>query len=154
MGALATFSTWTDGYPFTQVTSFAEGAEGYPAGTLYFYQSDMDTSMIDISKNANVSFSITEATLEGRCHPSATSLDPESPPCAKATFQGSFVIVPNDTDEYNAAKKVLVQKHPIMATWPESHDWKIWKLKPVRLWVIDIYGGAADVSPEDYYDHA
>lgn len=153
MGALATFSTWTDGYPFTQVTSFAEGAEGYP-GVMYFYQSDMDTSMIDVSKNANVSFSLTEATLEGRCRPSENTLDPESPPCAKATFQGAFVQVPADNAEFGAARKVLLQKHPVIADWPDSHDWKIWKVNPVRLWVIDIYGGAADVDVNEYYAHA
>lgn len=152
MGAIGTISDYFPGYPFTQITSFAEGADLDAPGVLYFYTSTMDTSMGDIAKNANVSFALTAATLPGRCDPSAHTLDPESPPCPKATFVGEFVTV-DDPKEYAAAKAVLFERHPAMKSWPDSHDWGVWKINIAYIWLIDIYGGPSKVDPQDYYNH-
>jgi|Dee2metaT_14_FD_contig_51_854790_length_798_multi_3_in_0_out_0_2 hypothetical protein len=152
MGALGTISKYYPGYPFSQITSYAEGADMDAPGVLYFYTSTMDTSMGDIAVNANVSFAVTAATLPGRCDPSSHTLDPESPPCPKATFVGSFVSV-SDPKESQAAKAVLFERHPAMKTWPDSHDWGVWKINIEKIWLIDIYGGPSDVSVDAYFSH-
>ena len=119
MGALGTISKSYVGHPFTQISSYAEGADMDAPGVMYFYTSTMDTSMGDIAVNANVSFAVTAATLPGRCDPSPYTLDPESPPCPKATFIGEFVSV-TDPKEEAAAKAILFERHPAMKKWPDS----------------------------------
>jgi len=38
-----------------------------------------------------------------------------------------------------------------MKAWPTSHDFFFTTLNITNLWLIDIYGGAAIIKPEDYY---
>ena len=149
-GSLATISDRIGGKPFAQPKSFVDG--GYPTnstGILYFLDSDMDASLVDITTQPIVSFSLTAATL-GRC-PATKHTDPENPTCARATFSGTFTKV-SDKDESNYARQSLIARHPMMATWPDSHDFNVWKLTDINeIWLIDIYGGAKSVDPKDYY---
>ena len=149
-GTLATISDRIGGKPFAQPKSFVDG--GYPTnstGVLYFYDSDMDASLIDITTQPIVSFSLTAASL-GHCPPTKHT-DPENPTCARATFSGTFTKV-TDKDESETAKQSLIAKHPMMASWPAGHDFNVWKITDINeIWLIDIYGGAKSVDPNEYY---
>ena len=149
-GTLATISDRIGGKPFAQPKSFVDG--GYPTnstGVLYFYDSDMDASLIDISTNPIVSFSLTAASL-GRCPPTKHT-DPENPTCARATFSGTFTKVTDENESENA-RQSLIARHPMMASWPPEHNFNVWKITDINeIWLIDIYGGAKSVDPKEYY---
>lgn len=115
---------------------------------MYFYDSTMDESMIDIAENNVVSFSLSAASL-GHCPPTKHT-DPENPTCSRVTFSGNFVKV-TGVDEAAFARSSLFERHPMMADWPKGHDFQFYKLDIASIWLIDIYGGAKDVPLEDYY---
>lgn len=147
-GTIATISLHLNGAPFAQPKSFVDGTIANSTGVLYFYDSDMDTSIQDIQANNFVSFALTEATLLGHCN--AKIRDPESPVCARVTFNGKFIPV-EDEDEIAFAKEALFERHPSMATWPEEHEFRVHKIELSDIWLIDVYGGASVISIEDYY---
>ena len=103
--------------------------------------------MKDIEANNMVSFSLSAASL-GHCIPTAHT-DPENPTCAKATFTGAFELV-TDEQEREVAKDALFSRHPMMPTWPHHFDFYVIRIK--NIWLIDIYGGAKEVDPADYYN--
>lgn len=85
---------------------------------------------------------------QGLCPVAET--DPESPTCARVVISGTFAEV-TDTQELDFAKSALFERHPTMATWPDDHDWKVHKIMMEEIWLIDIYGGASIISPDDYF---
>jgi hypothetical protein len=38
-----------------------------------------------------------------------------------------------------------------MASWPVDHSWFIGKLEISNVWLINIFGGATNITPEEYY---
>merc|ERR1719158_2250260 len=63
-----------NGAPFVQPKSFCDGPKTNSTGSLYFYDSDMDESLIDITANNFVSFALS-ATQLGHC-PATKHTDP------------------------------------------------------------------------------
>ena len=151
-GSIATNSVHNAGFPFVQPKSFVDG--GYPTnstGIMYFYDSGMDTSLLDIAEDNSVSFALTAATL-GHCPPT-THTDPENPTCARAVFTGNFVKV-TDLEELVSAKESLYARHPMMKAWPKGHDFQVYKIDTIKeIWLIDIYGGAKSVDLDEYYNY-
>jgi hypothetical protein len=137
-GTLSTTSVHLKGQAWGQTKSFADGSSNNSTGVLYFYDSDMDTSMKDIAKNPHVAFSLSAAQLLGHCD--VNTLDPENPRCARVVFSGKFVPV-DDPDEKDFAHNALFDRHPEMASWPTDHDWKVHKIDLEEIWLIDIFGG-------------
>jgi hypothetical protein len=137
-GTLSTTSVHLKGQAWGQTKSFADGSSNNSTGVLYFYDSDMDTSMKDIAKNPYVAFSLSAAQLFGHCD--VSTLDPENPRCARVVFSGKFVPV-DDPDEKDFAHNALFDRHPEMASWPTDHDWKVHKIDLEEIWLIDIFGG-------------
>ena len=76
--------------------------------------------------------------------------DAENPPCARLVIQGKFFNV-SGTDEEAGARAALFSRHPVMPTWPSDHSWFFVKVDVESAWLIDQYGGASDISPEDYF---
>merc|ERR1719168_542747 len=76
--------------------------------------------------------------------------DPENPPCARLVLSGSVVNV-SGTPEEAAGKAALFERHPSFKNYPASHDFFVAKLNVDGVWLIDIYGGAANVAPKDYF---
>jgi len=146
-GTLSTTSIHLNGQAWGQPKSFADGSKSNSTGVLYFYDSDMDTSIQDTQADNRVSFALTEAQ-RGFC--TADHLDPEDPRCARVVFAGSFVEVV-DEEEAADALAFLFDRHPAMEEWPVDHNWKIHKIDLSEIWLIDIYGGAAIVDVDDYY---
>ena len=94
--------------------------------------------------------------------------DPENPLCARLTLSGTLVevkkktdddesgttaTVDNNDDEYEFIRAAFYERHPQMVYWPQDHDWKIVKLVLSEIWIIDFFGGATILSPEQYYDN-
>jgi hypothetical protein len=137
-GTLSTTSVHLKGQAWGQTKSFADGSSNNSTGVLYFYDSDMDTSMKDVARNPHVAFSLSAAQLLGHCD--VSTLDPENPRCARVVFSGKFVPV-DDPDEKDFAHNALFDRHPEMASWPTDHDWKVHKIDLEEIWLIDIFGG-------------
>jgi len=161
-GVLSTVSTRSAGTQvgnaFGNPNSFVDGGGGVP----YFYVSDMDASMIDAftAKDANprVSLALSEAELTGTekarpdCVVGATPFgDPENPPCARLVLSGELSQVKAGSQEEDSAKAALFTRHPSFKKYPDDHHFYVAKLNVDGIWLIDFYGGAAIISPKDYF---
>lgn len=145
-GSIATTSIHLNGTAFANSVSFSDGASGKSTGTPYFYVSDLDTSMQDLKQNSNCTLTLSEASVD--C--AEKKLDPEDPRCVRLSLTGTMADV-TDAKEIAFAKEGLFASHPEMATWPLSHDFHFTKLDISRIWLIDFFGGASDISPKDYF---
>jgi hypothetical protein len=120
----------------------------------------MDQSLIDSMANPMVSLSLSEASLASVCgnkdRIEDCSLgsrygDPENPICARLTLTGELVVIDKGSAEYDFASQALFQRHTTMANWPRDHNWIIFKMDIQDVWLIDYFGGAAIISPADYF---
>lgn len=154
-GVLATTSTRSEastiGDPFGNPYSFAD-AEGVP----YFYASDLDASITDLNASTRMSFAMSEAQLTGNQSIAACEIgtllgDPENPPCARLVLSGNFVRLAAGSDEETTAKAVLFERHPSFANFPPDHGFFASKLEIDGVWLIDFYGGAPVITPEEYF---
>lgn len=159
-GGLSTISTRTDGVtvgdPFGNPYSHAD-VNGVP----YFYASEQDVSMVDTFAaevpNPRVSFALSEASLAGTsdaqpaCTVGTGLGDPENPPCARLVVSGNLVKVDGDSDEGATAKAALFERHPSFKNYPKDHAFFPARLDIDGIWLIDFYGGATIMPPEDYF---
>ena len=77
--------------------------------------------------------------------------DPENPMCARLTLTGKLVVLDEDTEEYEFAKDAFFERHPSMAYWPKGHGWVVAKIVIEDIWLIDFFGGATILDPQDYF---
>lgn len=166
-GVLSTVSTRLGGdgnpIPFGNIYSFVDGPCHNSTGIPYFYGTYLDQSFLDSMKHATVSLSLTEAAVSSVCTArdglDACTLgtkygDPESPVCARLTLTGEFVVLSNDSEEIEFARAAMFERHAAMEHWPENHNWVIAKLDITDVWLIDFFGGASILSPEEYFSAA
>lgn len=159
-GSVSTISTLegSDGMPFGNVYSFVDGPCDAGTGVPYILGSDMGTSMKDLAANPQVSLTLSEASLSSVCPertPASMCLlsdmgDPGSPMCARVTLSGELVVVEKSSDEYAEFKAALVERHPSIGFWPDSHDFNLSKIDLQQVWLIGGFGGALIMSPEEY----
>ena len=50
-----------------------------------------------------------------------------------------------------AVQKAMFARHPQMRSWPGDHDFFFAALDLTDIWLINFYGGAANISPAAYY---
>ncbi|XP_074122610.1 protein CREG1 [Sminthopsis crassicaudata] len=148
-GALATVSTMpaVDGRPFANIFSLSDGPTDGSSGVPYFYLSPLQTSVGDLQANPNAGLTLSLAQT-GFCK--KHEFDPQSPLCAHIMLSGTVTKVVNDT-EIAFAKKSLFTRHPEMESWPSDHNWFFAKFTITNIWVIDFFGGAKTVTPEEYF---
>ena len=146
--------------PFGNIYSFVDGPCDNATGVVYIYGTYMDQSFIDSVENNIVSFSLSEASLPSVCadHLGVPACmigtkygDPENPVCARLTLTGELVVLDASTPEYDFAEQALFQRHSTMEGWPSDHGWIIGKVVLHDVWLIDYFGGASIISPEDYF---
>jgi len=152
-GVLSTSSAQLDGAAFGNPQSFADGPTGNSTGRLYFYASDLDASMQDIAVDKKCSFTLSLQMLDDYCTkewaPVSGQIDPEDPRCTRLTLVGQMRNV--TADELSFAHDSLFARHPGMKSWPASHDFHVVTMVIEDIWLIDMFGGASIVKPEDYY---
>merc|ERR1711924_40516 len=136
-GVLSTTSSRTEagseiGDPFGNPNSFADENNG----ALYYYVSNLDSSMVDVfnAGNTRVSWALSEAQLSGTnvvpdCVIGSALGDPENPPCARLVMSGEFTKLDNSTAEHDTAKNALFQKHPSFKNLPEDHGFFVGKVE-------------------------
>jgi len=140
-GVIATTSVRLNGTAFGNPISVAE-INGQP----YFYVSLLDESMHDIQVDPECTLSLSEASLD--C--TALKLDPEDPRCTRLSLTGKMLNV-SDQTEHDKAKTIMFNLHPGMKSWPADHNWAVYKLDIEKIWLIDFFGGPADIAPKDYF---
>jgi len=111
--------------------------------------------MEDIRENNLVSFVISGKQAAGYCDRAregeGETYDAEDPRCARLSLCGPLVEV-NDPDEIEVAKEAMFSRHPVMKTWytsddtEDSHRFSFWRLELEEIWLVDFYGGAAQIS--------
>mmetsp|Transcript_8710 Transcript_8710/g.32131 ORF Transcript_8710/g.32131 Transcript_8710/m.32131 type:complete len:165 (+) Transcript_8710:285-779(+) len=143
-GVVSTSSVSMGGVAFGNVLSMSDGTVANSTGVPMFYLSRLDLSTQDLLVNSSCSLTVTQLSTSEGC-----STDPEDPTCAKLTLTGQMVLV-GETEQEDA-QAALFSRHPEMRTWPAGHDFQFWKLQVHHLFLLDFYGGAPDISVEEYY---
>ncbi|KAG2448849.1 hypothetical protein HYH02_006200 [Chlamydomonas schloesseri] len=87
----------------------------------------------------------TITTTNGPCG----ALDPEDPACARATFVGRVLRVPEQ--DRSMAQTAMFARHPAMADWPTGHQFDFYELHVTEVHLLDWYGGMSIVDANDYY---
>jgi len=149
-GSVATISTQRGiaGLPYANVFSISDGILGnFSGGVPFFYMTPMDVSAKDIADNPSVTLVVSEAQSD-LCRKS--SLDPESPVCARVMLTGHIEKL-TEGDEIARARHLLFARHPAMASWPKTHRWFFSKLNIKRIQLLDFYGGITDVPLKEYF---
>ena len=77
--------------------------------------------------------------------------DPENPPCARLVLTGTVVKPDAESDEAKRAMAALLLRHPSFANYPSGHGFYVAKMEISAAWEIDKFGGAAIISPADYF---
>ena len=126
------------------VLSYSDG-DTSSTGHLYFY------IMEGFKQNEaawDASITISQEALNHTSSCDAANLDVEDPRCAKITITGKMAMLEGDAER--RGKAALFARHPQMKNWPESHGFRAHELVINRIWMIDFYGGGADITPSKY----
>jgi hypothetical protein len=155
-GSISTISSnaATQGFPFSNIVSFADGAVGAGTGIPYMFVSPLDESITDLLKDPRMSLALTAAQLGNQSNSNcaiAAGGDPESPPCTRLTLTGRFVNI-TGTAEAKVAEAGLYSRHPLMKEWATLGDFFFAKIELAQVWLIDHYGGAARIPVQDYLE--
>ena len=146
-GVVSTASLHLDGAPFGNALSYSDGPPGRSTGRLIFYLTCMDATAQDLAANSNATLTICEAQAAGGC---PGRVDPQDPTCGKLSITGTMQAVPEEGLE--EAQALLFARHPAMRDWPAGHGFQVYELLPTALRLLDAYGGAKDIAPQDYFD--
>lgn len=148
-GALGTISAnpAVRGRPFADVLSLSDGPPGAGSGVPYFYLSALMQTVQNLQEN---SYATLTMSLAQTSYCMKHGFDQQSPLCAHTMLSGTVTKV-NET-EMDFAKTALFIRHPEMKTWPSGHNWFFAKLNITNIWVMDYFGGAKIVTPEEYYN--
>ncbi|KAL0669791.1 hypothetical protein Bca4012_032495 [Brassica carinata] len=76
--------------------------------------------------------------------------DPMDPTCSKLTLTGKLLQLDEGSEEDKEAKKALFTKHPEMMDWPEGHEFSVFKLEIMNIFLINWYGGAKSITVDEY----
>ena len=79
-------------------------------------------------------------------------LDPQDPPCGRVILTGTTSKIANGTQEEDLARDALFTRHPNMRDYPLGHEFYFAKMNIKHVCLLAYYGGAAQVSLEDYYN--
>jgi hypothetical protein len=160
-GVLNTISSreGNHGAPFGNPYSFVDGPCSLSTGIPYFYATEKDQSLIDVAAaggNDVVSLSLSEAFMSGdeyleqkNCVVGSAG-DPESPMCARLVVTGRWEEV-DDKEENEMMTNAFTDRHPLSASWPAGHGFKLYKIVVQDLWLISHYGGAVIIDVDEYF---
>ena len=89
------------------------------------------------------------------CGSMESAVDAQDPRCAKITYRGSIHpcsaehSVGENCDEIGS--QVLFEKYPIMADFPDDHNFHVHEFVVDSIWMIANFGGGGDVTSEEYH---
>eukprot|EP00947_MAST-08B_sp_MAST-8B-sp1_P001359 g1359.t1 len=147
--------------PFPNLVASSDGTSmANCSGHVYVFFASMMTLHDDIQRDPRVTLGFFEAGnatagTDPYCLPSP-DYDPEDPNCAKVHMAGKLRLVGDTSTPAGKAmaKSLVYWRHPAAVNWPSNHGWGIYTLDIDTIDVLNFYGGAASVTPEDYYKAA
>ncbi|KAL9228377.1 hypothetical protein vseg_003966 [Gypsophila vaccaria] len=144
-GVLNTIAADRGGAPFGNVASFSDGMPNEGRGIPYFYLTKLDPTVEYALHDQRCSFTISE-------HPIGTCgvIDPENPTCAKITLTGKLGLIDQRSKEAEFARTALFAKHREMKDWPKGHNFQIFKLQIVDIFLINWFGGPKPLTVDQY----
>lgn len=149
MGTISSLST-IHGFPMVNVISIADSALNEPStGHIYFLLTSLDFTGQDLDVNNKLTALFTE-DQDLAC--TSNNTDTMEPTCARVIFVGKVNRLTPDTDEYRQADKWYTNRHPASIHWRKTHAFYFCELKIEHIAVLDFYGGAHNVSVDDYYN--
>ncbi|XP_075418682.1 protein CREG2 [Tenrec ecaudatus] len=147
-GCLATVSAqekmW--GLPFGNCLPVSDGPVNNSTGSPFFYLTPKDPTVANLMKNPMASLMLPEAEGEF-CRKNL--VDPDDPRCARLTLTGQMIMV--SPEEVEFAKQAMFSRHPVMRKWPRQYEWLFMKMRVEHVWLQKWYGGAAEISREEYF---
>lgn len=66
-------------------------------------------------------------------------------------LSGNFVRLEVNSTEDATAKAALFERHPSFSMFPTDHGFFAAKIEVDGIWLVDFYGGAPVITPEDYF---
>lgn len=149
MGTISTVPS-IQGFPMVNVVSVADSALNAPStGNIYFLLTDLDFTGQDLKANNKLTAMFTE-DQDLAC--TSKNVDTMEPTCARIIFVGKLERLTPNTTEYKQADVAYTDRHPASVKWREVHGFYFCKLNIEHIAVLDYYGGANFVSPDDYYN--
>ncbi|XP_012860554.2 protein CREG2 [Echinops telfairi] len=134
------------GLPFGNCLPVSDGPVNNSTGSPFFYLTPKDPTVADLKKNPMASLMLPEAEGEF-CRKNI--VDPEDPRCARLTLTGQMITV--SPEEVEFAKQAMFSRHPVMRKWPRQYEWLFMKMRVEHVWLQTWYGGAAEISREEYF---
>ncbi|PNW77530.1 hypothetical protein CHLRE_10g440700v5 [Chlamydomonas reinhardtii] len=148
------------------VVSHSDGSRDHATGRIFFYLTPMDELTQNALSHPRCTFTVSEMqrrSANGGSSSSSSSssdghrngngpcgaLDPEDPACARATFVGRVLPVPEQ--DRSLAQAAMFSRHPAMADWPTGHQFDFYELHVNEVHVLDWYGGMSVVDSNEYY---
>lgn len=148
MGTISTIPNFT-GYPMVNIKSIADSANNAPStGRIIFLLTDMDFTGKDLAVNNKLTAMFTE-DQDLAC--TSKNVDTMEPTCARAIFIGKLKRLTPGTAEHTEADQWFTNRHPASILWRQTHTFYFCQLDIQHITIIDFYGGAHTVTPDDYY---
>ena len=73
----------------------------------------------------------------------------QDPTCAKVSISGRMGLLSGEG--LRAASELLFSRHPDMRGWPKDHNFGVYELGVDHVRLLDFYGGAAEISHQEYF---
>eukprot|EP01135_Chromosphaera_perkinsii_P000441 Nk52_evm1s90 gene=Nk52_evmTU1s90 len=164
--------------PFGNIVSYSASDEANTNGTVYFYMTPMDVSVVDLETGSGgrCALTVSAAMLRrdggsfrgfvcgNRDHRNddddddddegVSYIDEQDPRCARVILTGRMVAMREDTKEekhrVKAAKKFLFKEHPQMRFWPSNHHFSVYFMAVDHVYLLHAFGGMREVDVEAY----
>lgn len=136
-------------YPFANVVSIADSPKkSKSTGTIYFFLTSLDFTAQDLMRNNHLTLLL---SMDEDAYCTKKGVDPMEPTCPRIIISGSAERLENGTNEYKFGNQSMFSRHPAAAGWVQMHSFFLCKLEIEQIVVLDFYGGAQYVTPEEYY---
>uniref|UniRef100_A0A1L8EGW2 Putative pyridoxamine 5'-phosphate oxidase n=1 Tax=Haematobia irritans TaxID=7368 RepID=A0A1L8EGW2_HAEIR len=148
VGSISTHRKLKD-YPMVNVLAVNDNNEKKESlGRIQFLLTNLDFTGKDVKQNNNVTLLFSDEQL---LHCSEQNMDPMEPTCARTIISGKVLKLDENAKDYQGAVASFVDRHPAAQKWIDKHNFYLCELEITNIFVLDFYGGANNVKPEDYY---
>ena len=152
--AISTTSVRLKGAPWGNVRSIADAVSS--TGEPYFYLPAPDPTQTDVSADAQITLSLTEAALPERAGVNGSKpcggMDAEDPTCARIHLSGVAAALTSNAT-IKQAEAALKAKHPLapwLAQGGAHTGGTYYTIKIDSIEFLDFYGGFANLSVAEY----
>ncbi|KAL7300611.1 hypothetical protein TKK_0006602 [Trichogramma kaykai] len=135
-------------YPYVNIVSSSDGPLGNGGGVPYLFLTPLDSTSKDLSKDnrATLMMSLVQGDW---CK--VKGYDPMDPRCARVIISGRIKSIEEKDVDHESAKSAIFGRHQWLSHMPANHHFYFARMEIETIDVLAFFGGAARVTPEDYY---